>query len=131
MIKKFESFTNKELFKSKDELDNMSKSEINLFKSNFIRNMGYDGKVGDNDDSRKYLKEFDIYYDIRFKEDIFDRYSRWIKTYNSDKEGNQDLKLVVDILTKDGGPDSLYKLRISSSIKSIGTFDYIKGIKTE
>ena len=25
----------------------------------------------------------------------------------------------------------LYKLRISSSIKSIGTFDYIKGIKTE
>lgn len=131
MIKKFDNFLKGDLFKSKDELDILSKSDINDFKKHFIENMGYGGKVGDNKESRKYLDELGLYYDVRFKEDKYDRYKRWVNTYNSDKEGNSDLESIVGILSSDGGMDQLYYLSINSQLEKIGTFEYINEINIQ
>ena len=110
-------------FKNKEELDNMSKQEIKDFRYDLIKNH-YDNST------KEYLEELEFYTDVRFSDEIYSRYDRWIEQINNGDD-EPALKLIVKLLNKEDGKNSLYYMGIISGLKNIGTFKYIKGVNIE
>ena len=132
MKTKYNEFVNEKidfsLFKDKEELDSMSKKQIDKFRVNFVTNMGYGGKVGDNEESKRYLKEISFYKDVRFKQDVYDMYQKWIDDYDTDKGKNNASEHIVRMLKK-YGLDHMYYMSIISDFRELGEeLQYIKGI---
>ena len=133
MKTKFDNFINEKidfsLFKNKEELDSMSKDQIEKFRLEFVTNMGYGGKVGDNKESNRYIKELSFYRDIRFKQDIYDMYQKWIDEYDTDKQKHKDKHFMYRML-KQYGFDHMYYISIASDFKELGEkFQYLKGME--
>lgn len=120
-LKRFnENFKEDTIFKAKEELDNMNKEEIADFRLDLIKNHY-------NKDTKEYLEELEFYTDIRFVEDIYARYERWLRQHEVDINDTA-LRLVCDILKKKDGKNNLYYMGIISKLKKIGEFKYIQGV---
>ena len=115
------------IIKTFDDLEKMSRLEIDNHRFEYISH----GLFKNNDSNRQYLFEIELYKEIRFKQDTYDRFDRWIKQYKSNPKENIVLSLIVKITSKDDGKDLLYFAGIQSQLKKIKEFKFIKGIKIE
>jgi hypothetical protein len=116
---------------TKEELDLLSEEKIKTYRVNLLQNSPYYEMTNLESTINKYLLELGLYMDIRFKQTIFDRYGRWAKTYKKDPENNPDLKVIVSIVNKHAGKNSLYYLHIASEMKKVKEFKYILGVEVK
>jgi hypothetical protein len=133
-INKFTEHIHKKAFKTKEELDTMSKDEIVDHKISISGKSLYDRKTGRWDTSQ-YLDELNVYEDVRFKQDIYDNYEKWIRMAENG-EGKDDTdkrtyKLLAQILNREGGKDFMYNNSLKKDIEKVGEFYYILGIDFE
>lgn len=69
--------------------------------------------------------------DIRFKQDIYKKYDKWIAQSNGEEKICSSDKDLVDLLSnilKDIGYETMYNSHISSDLDKIGEFKYILGL---
>jgi len=104
-------------FKNKEELDSMSKEEIEDFRYKFLSKSPFNNDRSDI----KYLLELDVYRDIRFKEDAITMYKNWSI---SDNPSESFLKGVINRM----GLEKFYKIHLEEDIEKVGEFQYILGI---
>lgn len=116
MIKRFNEYNHRKISKlNKEELDEMSKREIEDYKSEFIqKHLKYDHKLKKwgKDDNFQYLAELDVYLEVRFKQDKFDQYDEWIRKANNNEGTTENdkrtYKLLASILVKENGKEMMY-----------------------
>ncbi len=121
-------------FKTKEQLDDMSKDEIKDYRYDIIQyNAGWsDPKNPGNrrkvqSDWKQYLEELELYQKIRFKEDELKQYDKWLNLAGSDgREGDSEYKVVADTIITVGGVESMYDISIKAGMKKVGEFKYIK-----
>lgn len=119
------------LLKTKDELDEMSSEEIKEYKTFIIHEIhGYNGKLKRTDGKyRRYVDELELYQLDRFPEETYDMYYRWMDLYKKDPIENKDYKIIVKVLSGQGGDDLLYFTGMAGQFKKIeNRFDFIKGV---
>lgn len=113
----------KVLFKNKEQLDSMSKKEIEDFRLLLFQQYSLDDNA-----VRRYSHELDLYLNIRFKADVLAMYERWRKkkddpnTYPDDREA---MKLLVNLIDKMGEKE-YYNFFIEQDKKKLGEFQYVK-----
>lgn len=105
--------------KNKLELDALSKQEFMDYRYKFLGNT----LCKDFNDKNQYILELEFYKDVRFKEDMYDRYDRWIAN-----KKDPETKFLAEILEEPNGKDSMYYLHLTSELKRIKSFIYIIGI---
>ena len=124
MIKSYKKFTNKKL--DKTQLDELTKNEVDNYREAFIT------KSDHNDETvRKYLDELELYIEVRFKEDKYQMFDKWVaKSIDNEEKGIKDelLDFNVSMLEKEDGYDMMYYLGLIGDIKRAGVLEYIKGI---
>lgn len=114
----------------KDQLDSMTRDEIENYRMYFITNNNWSDK-SISELNRKYLDELSIYELVRFKNDRYAMYDRWCKlSKENKKKGIKDdlLDFNVDMLERENGYDLIYYLGLTSDLKKLGEFEYIKDI---
>jgi hypothetical protein len=124
---------------TKEELDKMSKSEIEDYKLKFsVKYIKYDNKIKTwaKDENFDYLNELDVYIEVRFKQDKFDQYDEWIRKANNNEGSTENdkrtYKLLASMLTKENGKENMYNISLSSHVKKVGgEFKYILGIELD
>jgi predicted RNA methylase len=110
-------------FKSKEQLDTMSKKEIKDYRYDIIKNGG--GKKVQSD-LKHYIEELEVYTKIRFKKDEFDMYNRWVELA---KSGDETYKMMSKMVETEEGKERMYNFSMSSSLEKIGDFKYITGLE--
>lgn len=124
---------------TKEELDTMSKREIEDYQTNFTEKyLKYDRKLKTwtKDENFQYLAELDVYKEVRFKQDKFDQYDEWIRKADNN-EGSTETdkrtyKLLASILVKENGKEIMYNGTLSSDVKKVGgEFKFILGIELD
>lgn len=124
---------------TKEELDTMSKREIEDYQTNFTEKyLKYDRKLKTwtKDENFQYLVELDVYKEVRFKQDKFDQYDEWIRKADNN-EGSTETdkrtyKLLASILVKENGKEIMYNGTLSSDVKKVGgEFKFILGIELD
>ena len=124
---------------TKEELDTMSKREIEDYQSDFTQKyLKYDHKLKTwtKDENFQYLAELDVYKEVRFKQDKFDQYDEWIRKADNN-EGSTETdkrtyKLLASILVKENGKEIMYNGTLSSDVKKVGgEFKFILGIELD
>lgn len=105
------------------DFDKMSKSEVQDHRDDILGNCDFKDK-----DNRQYIDEVNLYIHVRFKQDVYDGYERWVKRYQADPTNNRDLKLIVGILTEPerDGADTMYYMHTMHELQKIGEFRFIK-----
>ena len=124
---------------TKEELDTMSKREIEDYQSDFTQKyLKYDHKLKTwaKDENFQYLAELDVYKEVRFKQDKFDQYDEWIRKADnnegSTENDKQTYKLLASLLTKENGKEYMYNGTLSSDVKKVGgEFKFILGIELD
>ena len=124
---------------TKEELDTMSKDEIESYRIDFSQKyIKYDHKIKTwaRDENFHYLNELKIYTEVRFKQDIFDQYDEYIrKAKNNEGSTENDkrtYKLLARMLEKENGKETMYNVHLSSDLKKVdGPFKYILGIELD
>lgn len=109
-MKDYNGFINenkKDMYKSREELDNMSKDEIYNIRHNILVDKNY----STNKKSQDYIKELSFYTIVRFKDDEYKRYQKW-------KDEKQP---VVGKLSF----DTNYKIALSTELPKDNKFKYI------
>jgi len=110
--------------KGKQVLDSMSKTEIEDFRVKYLSQ-----SIVPDQEARRYFKELDLYITIRFKDDVFARYERWIqevKNPNSlDQQYLEATKFIVEIIEK-MGKEYFYKSMLDQTIRELGEMEYVK-----
>jgi len=123
---------------TKEELDTMSKREIEDYQTNFTEKyLKYDRKLKTwtKDENFQYLVELDVYKEVRFKQDKFDQ-DEWIRKADNN-EGSTETdkrtyKLLASILVKENGKEIMYNGTLSSDVKKVGgEFKFILGIELD
>jgi hypothetical protein len=139
-IQNFNEHRSKKISKlTKEELDTMSKREIENYQSDFTQKyLKYDHKLKTwaKDENFQYLTELDVYKEVRFKQDKFDQYDEWIRKANnnegSTENDKQTYKLLASMLTKENGKENMYNGTLSSDVKKVGgEFKFILGIELD
>lgn len=109
--------------KTKAQLDNMTREGIGKYRTAYLSQHNAPEKV-----VRRYMKELELYMEIRFKDEVFARYKRWEKNEKDKSIAKIDrdaLKLVNQMIKKFGGPKEYYKLTIENNKKELGEMQYI------
>ena len=107
-----ESLNDKYVFKTKEQLDTMSKTEVNDYRHKIVQdNIGWEDpkKLSilrqAQIDWNHYTNEIDLYELIRFKEDEFSKYDKWIKQDaendpNDNSVDAQTVRLLASMLNR-------------------------------
>jgi len=133
-IKTFNEHINQDYsFKNKEQLDRMSKQEVKDYRYDIIQNNGGWSDDKDIDNRRKaqsdwkhYIQELEIYTKIRFKQDEFDTYDRWVELA---KNGDKTYQMMSKMVDTEDGKQRMYNFSISSDLEKIGDFKYITGLE--
>jgi hypothetical protein len=119
-------------FKDKEELDTMSKQEIKDYRYDIIQNnagwsddKNIDIRRKAQSDWKQYLEELEVYNQIRFKQDTFDMYDKWIAQADTD----DTYKMMSKLVDTEEGKERMYSMSVSSSLQKIGEFKYILGLE--
>lgn len=115
-------YMKKDLFKSKESLDQMTEEQILKYRYWFL------GKIEDKiQDHKQFLLELDFYILVRFKQTKMEMFERWkqeFSKYVTVTSTDQQAKALLSKISN----ESLYKLSYDSDLKEIGTFKFIKNI---
>jgi len=139
-IQNFNEHKSRKLTKlTKEELDNMSKREIESYRIDFLQKyIKYDHKIKTwaRDENFHYLNELEVYTEVRFKQDKFDQYDEWIRKADnnegSTENDKQTYKLLASMLEKENGKETMYNVSLSSDVKKVGgEFKFILGIELD
>lgn len=112
-IRKFNEAKSTTKFLSKDELDNMSKEEIEKFRYEFLSSL--ENRNWHKTEEKRYIEELELYTHLRFKQDVIDRYNRWRKM------DGEEYKFITRWPN-----DQIYQLTIDSFKQEYGEPKYIK-----
>ena len=122
-------------FKNKEQLDIMSEKEIRDYRYDILQNNGGWGNDKDIDNRRKvqsnwkhYIKELEVYTKVRFKQDQFDIYDKWIELA---KTGDETYQMMSKIVDTEEGKERMYNFSLNSSLEEIGDFKYITGLEID
>lgn len=122
-------------FKNKEQLDTMSKKEIKDYRYDILQNNGGHSNDEDIDNRRKvqsdwkhYIEELEVYTKIRFKQDEFDVYDRWIELA---KSGDKTCQMMSKMVDTEEGKERMYNFSMISSLEEIGDFKYIIGLEID
>lgn len=114
MIKNYNDFSFNRKFNilNKEDLDNMSREEIEKYRVDFIKA----STISNWKDSaeKRYIDELEMYQHLRFKDDKMKQYSKWSKS-------KEDYSSIFSDIPH----NSLYKLHIDSFKKEYGSPKYI------
>lgn len=139
-IQNFNEHKSRKLTKlTKEELDKMSKREIEYYKLSFSEKyIKYDHKIKTwtKDENSQYLNELDVYTEVRFKQDKFDQYEDYIRKANNNEGSTENdkrtYKLLASMLSKENGKETMYNVSLSSDVKKVGgEFKFILGIELD
>ena len=139
-IQNFNEHKSKKISKlTKEELDTMSKDEIESYRIDFLQKyIKYDHKIKTwaRDENFHYLNELEVYTEVRFKQDKFDQYDEWIRKADnnegSTENDKQTYKLLASMLEKENGKETMYNVSLSSHLKKVDVpFKYILGIELD
>ena len=130
MIKSYNKFNEKSKL-AKEELDLMSETEIDDYRYNFITK---NSNIFKDPIINKYLRELELYMEVRFKDEKFKMFDKWCKrSHENEKKGIKDdaLDFNVKMLEKEDGYNLMYYLSLAAHIQKAGELEYIKGIDLE
>ncbi len=97
-------------FKNKVELDSMTPEEIRSYRTSIL--------ISDELDWKRYIAEFSIYNNIRFKDGVFELYDKWSK---SDEEDHVLITKSIEML---GGQETYYERAIELHKTNLGESKY-------
>jgi hypothetical protein len=141
-----ESLNDKYVFKTKEQLDTMSKTEVEDYRHKIVQNnIGWVPKDPKKlsilrqvqKDWKQYTDEIDAYLLVRFKQDEFDKYDKWIKQDaesdpNDHSTDTKTVRLLSEILNRENGKELMFSVSLSSDLKKIrGEFKYIFGVEID
>ena len=123
------------ILKNKEQLDIMSKKEIRDYRYDILQNNGGWSNDKDIDNRRKvqsdwkhYIEELEVYTKVRFKQDEFDIYDKWVKLA---KTGDKTYQMMSKMVDTQEGKERMYNFSMSSSLEEIGDFKYITGLEID
>ena len=132
-LRRFNESSEDYSFKNKEQLDEMSKQDIKDYRYDILQNNG--GWSDDNDidnrrsvqsDWKHYIEELGVYTKIRFKQDEFDTYDRWVELA---KNGDKTYQMMSKMVDTEEGKERMYNFSINSDLEKIGDFKYITGLE--
>lgn len=97
---------------SMEDLDKMSKKKINEHRSKYIQS-----KQRFSKNNNRYLKELEIYLDIRFKEDVLARYDKWINV-TEDHYDYKAIKFMANMILKQG-KEQFHRFSVYSDLSDL------------
>lgn len=122
-------------FKNKEQLDIMSEKEIRDYRYDILQNNGGWSNDKDIDNRRKvqsdwkhYIEELGAYTKVRFKQDQFDIYDKWVELA---KTGDETYQMMSKIVDTEEGKERMYNFSMRSSLEKIGDFKYITGLEID
>ena len=135
-LKKFNEHVNQDYsFKNKEQLDIMSKQEIKDYRYDILQNNGGWSNDKDIDNRRKvqsdwehYIEALNVYTKIRFKQDEFDIYDKWVELA---KTGDKIYQMMSKMVDTEDGKQRMYNFSMSTDLEKIGDFKYITGLEID
>ena len=101
-------------FKNFLELNQLSYDDLINYRSQVLRS--------DTPDWRKYIDEFELYMDIRFKQKVLDKYQNWRTNPPHDPGMAKAINLILELKPND---EMLYDFFISGTKKLLQPYKYI------